>query len=158
MAVRRVVETAVAQPQLGEVVLEAAARVVPPSGARAPRRTPRPTAGRRASAPGRSGAASRKSSTLRAPSPAIPYPETARRRGAQGAVRLRLRVNAMGNVEEAKIVQGIDADLDLAALEAVGHLGFKPALDKGEFVSTEITYTYFLMVLPRRSRHRRRRC
>jgi outer membrane biosynthesis protein TonB len=64
----------------------------------------------------------------------------------------------MGNVEEAKIVQGIDADLDLAALEAVGHLGFKPALDKGEFVSTEITYTYFLMVLPRRSRHRRRRC
>jgi len=56
------------------------------------------------------------------------YPKGARQRGEQGEVTLEIRVDAEGDVSEAKVVVGSGfAELDEAAVRAVQKAKFRPA-------------------------------
>ncbi|GEM_PF-4066107 len=57
------------------------------------------------------------------------YPEEARRRHLQGTVRLELAIGADGSVKEVTVLEGLPAGLTDAAVEAVRHWTFEPALD-----------------------------
>lgn len=72
----------------------------------------------------------------------IPYPDEARRAGIEGAVLLRVTVDATGEVAEAKILRGPGYGLEEAALRAIRQFRFKPARKAGEAVGTTITYAY----------------
>jgi len=56
------------------------------------------------------------------------YPELARLSGIQGTVYLKLLIDENGNVEKAKVEQGVKDMLDNAALEAAKESKFFPAL------------------------------
>ncbi len=62
-----------------------------------------------------------------------PYPEEARRRGQEGSVRLRIRIDESGRVREAEVVQGHPPGVfDAVALEAIRKVGFEPARKAGK--------------------------
>jgi len=56
------------------------------------------------------------------------YPELAKLSGIQGTVYLKLLIDENGNVEKAKVEQGVKDMLDNAALEAAKESKFSPAL------------------------------
>jgi len=63
------------------------------------------------------------------PSPV--YPEAARRKRLQGAVVLRVDVGVDGSVRQIGVVRGLPDGLTEAAVEAVRHWKFRPAMDPG---------------------------
>jgi protein TonB len=64
--------------------------------------------------------------------PPPPYPATARRRGWEGKVLLRVEVSASGSVRDVAVEQSSGfASLDEAAQQAVYRWRFKPALQNG---------------------------
>ncbi|MEZ4453106.1 MAG: TonB family protein [Nannocystaceae bacterium] len=67
------------------------------------------------------------------------YSERARAAGIEGVVRVRLTVDASGVVTGAELVQGLDPDLDAAALSAVRKATFTPAARCGAPVSATFT-------------------
>ncbi|MBV5336265.1 energy transducer TonB, partial [bacterium] len=74
---------------------------------------------------------------LRQPPPH--YPATARRRGLEGRVLLRVRVNASGEVETVEVLDGSGApSLDDAATEAVRRWSFRPAQRLGVAVAAVV--------------------
>jgi protein TonB len=56
------------------------------------------------------------------------YTEEARRARVQGRVRIELAINDRGEVEEARVLDGLGYGLDEAALDAARHLRFSPAM------------------------------
>jgi periplasmic protein TonB len=70
------------------------------------------------------------------------YPEEARRLRVQGTVVMRLTVDGTGRVAKVSVIKSADKALDAAAVEALRHFKFKPAIYAGSAVSTEITYSY----------------
>jgi protein TonB len=69
------------------------------------------------------------------------YPAEARKLGLEGQVVLRVTVDATGKVSSAKVIKGIGNGFDESALEAMRRFKFKPGIDAGEAIITEITYT-----------------
>ncbi len=61
------------------------------------------------------------------------YPESARRRGIEGTVLLKMRITAQGRVEDVQVVRSAGyPDLDESAIEAVRRWRFEPARRNGE--------------------------
>ena len=66
------------------------------------------------------------------------YPESARRRGIEGTVLLKMRITAQGRVEDVQVVRSAGyPDLDESAIEAVRRWRFEPARRNGEPVAEE---------------------
>ncbi len=72
----------------------------------------------------------------------ISYPPGARERRVQGAVQMDLLIDQNGKVRETKLVQGIDPELDAAALEALKKFEFEPAAIDAAKVAVRIRYSY----------------
>lgn len=72
-----------------------------------------------------------------------PYPETARRRGIEGSVKLRVRIDEFGRVETAEVIEGDPPGVfDAIALETVRKLRFDPAKRAGQPVRYDGYYRY----------------
>lgn len=69
----------------------------------------------------------------------ILYPEIARRAGIEGTVFVLTEIDEKGNVVVASIREGIGAGCDEAAIEAIKHVKFKPAIRDGVPVKHRIT-------------------
>lgn len=65
---------------------------------------------------------------------AITYPASARSRGIEGRLVLRLRIRSDGSVAEVQVVEGLEAELDRAAVEAVRSWRFSPEKRCGKAV------------------------
>jgi TonB family protein len=70
------------------------------------------------------------------------YPESALRDKVEGTVSLNVYVNAMGEVVNAWVGQGVREDLNHAALEAIQEFKFKPAKVKGKPVWVDVTIPF----------------
>jgi TonB family protein len=68
------------------------------------------------------------------------YPEQAREQHIEGPVKLEIRINADGVVQEVRLVSGEEI-LGLAAIDAVRQWRFKPHAINGQFVEMETTIT-----------------
>lgn len=69
----------------------------------------------------------------------VVYPEIAVRAGVQGKVFLQVVVDKEGKVEQAKVVKGIGAGCDEAALKAVMQASFKPGKQRGKPVRVQLS-------------------
>ncbi len=69
----------------------------------------------------------------------IVYPEIAKRAGVEGKVYVLAFVDENGDVRDAKIIKGIGAGCDEAALEAVKKTKFKPGKQRGKAVRVQVS-------------------
>ncbi|RPI64905.1 MAG: energy transducer TonB [Ignavibacteriales bacterium] len=69
----------------------------------------------------------------------IVYPEIAKRAGVEGKVYVLAFVDESGNVTDAKIIKGIGAGCDEAALDAVKKTKFKPGKQRGKAVRVQVS-------------------
>ncbi|MGQ9798959.1 MAG: energy transducer TonB [Ignavibacterium sp.] len=69
----------------------------------------------------------------------IVYPEIAKRAGVEGKVYVLAFVDENGDVRDAKIMKGIGAGCDEAALEAVKKTKFKPGKQRGKPVKVQVS-------------------
>jgi protein TonB len=68
------------------------------------------------------------------------YPDSARRRGVEGTVIIKAYVTEQGRVEQVQVEQSSGhADLDAAAVEAVGRWRFEPARRGRQAVAMEVS-------------------
>lgn len=76
----------------------------------------------------------------------IPYPEEARRNEIEGHVRLKVRINPAGTVEEVLVLSGPGYGLNEAARDALKRSRFRPATQGGEAVGYTFIYTYTFLL------------
>ncbi len=69
----------------------------------------------------------------------IVYPEIAKRAGVEGKVYILAYVDKDGNVNKAKVIKGIGAGCDEAALKAVEETKFKPGKQRGKPVNVQVS-------------------
>lgn len=69
----------------------------------------------------------------------IVYPEIAKRAGVEGKVYVLAFVDESGTVTDAKIIKGIGAGCDEAALDAVKKTKFKPGKQRGKPVKVQVS-------------------
>jgi periplasmic protein TonB len=69
----------------------------------------------------------------------IIYPEIAKRAGVEGKVYVLAFVDETGLVTNAKIIKGLGAGLDEAALNAVKQTKFKPGKQRGKPVKVQVS-------------------
>lgn len=69
----------------------------------------------------------------------IVYPEIAKRAGVEGKVYVLAFVDESGSVTDAKIIKGIGAGCDEAALDAVKKTKFKPGKQRGKAVRVQVS-------------------
>lgn len=69
----------------------------------------------------------------------IVYPEIAKRAGVEGKVYVLAFVDENGTVTDAKIIKGIGAGCDEAALDAVKKTKFKPGKQRGKAVKVQVS-------------------
>lgn len=69
----------------------------------------------------------------------IIYPEIAKRAGVEGKVYVLAFVDENGDVRDAKIIKGIGAGCDEAALDAVKKTKFKPGKQRGKAVRVQVS-------------------
>jgi protein TonB len=69
----------------------------------------------------------------------IIYPEIAKRAGVEGKVYVLAFVDESGSVTDAKIIKGIGAGCDEAALDAVKKTKFKPGKQRGKAVRVQVS-------------------
>ena len=69
----------------------------------------------------------------------IVYPEIAKRAGIEGKVYVQAFIDENGNVVSAKILKGIGAGCDEAALNAVKETKFTPGKQRGKPVKTQVS-------------------
>lgn len=69
----------------------------------------------------------------------IVYPEIAKRAGVEGKVYVLAFVDENGTVRDAKIIKGIGAGCDEAALQAVLATRFKPGKQRGKPVNVQVS-------------------
>jgi TonB family protein len=69
----------------------------------------------------------------------IIYPEIAKRAGIEGKVYVQAFIDENGNVANAKIIKGIGAGCDEAALDAVKQTKFKPGRQKDKPVKVQVS-------------------
>lgn len=79
-------------------------------------------------------------------SPAIAYPELARRAHVEGVVLLEAIIDAYGSVRDVRIIRGAHGLLDPAAVEAVLRWRYRPARigDRRVAVSLKVVVTFSL--------------
>lgn len=68
------------------------------------------------------------------------YPRAARDANIEGAVRVEILIDRLGNVRDAKVIQGLGYGTEEAALEAARRLRFKPAEASGQAVAVRIQF------------------
>lgn len=76
----------------------------------------------------------------------VPYPEEAKKNGQEGTVRLKLKIDAEGNVVEVTVISGPGYGLNEAARDALKRFKFKPATKGGSAVGTTIVYNYTFLL------------
>lgn len=69
----------------------------------------------------------------------IHYPEIAKRAGIEGKVYVLAFINENGDVVSAKIIKGIGAGCDEAALDAVKQTKFNPGRQRGKAVKVQVS-------------------
>jgi protein TonB len=69
----------------------------------------------------------------------IKYPELAKRAGIEGKVYVLAYIDETGNVTNARIIKGIGAGCDEAALEAVKAVKFTPGKQQGKPVKVQVS-------------------
>jgi protein TonB len=69
----------------------------------------------------------------------ITYPEIAKRAGVEGKVYVLAFVDEGGNVTSAKIIKGIGAGCDEAAIDAVRQTKFRPGKQRGKPVKVQVS-------------------
>jgi len=69
----------------------------------------------------------------------IVYPQVALKAGIEGKVYLLAYINEKGNVDDVKIVKGIGAGCDEAAVDAVKKTRFNPGKNKGVAVKVKLS-------------------
>ena len=69
----------------------------------------------------------------------IKYPEIAKRAGIEGKVFIQVFIDEDGNVVEAKVIKGIGAGCDAAALDAVKQTKFTPGKQNGKPVKVQVS-------------------
>ncbi|MGD8778161.1 MAG: energy transducer TonB [Ignavibacteria bacterium] len=68
----------------------------------------------------------------------VKYPEVAQKAGVQGKVFVLAFVDEDGTVNDAKVVRGIGAGCDEAAIEAIKKCKFTPGMHEGKKVKVKI--------------------
>lgn len=69
----------------------------------------------------------------------IVYPEIAKRAGIEGRVFVKAFIDSLGNVVKTKVIRGIGAGCDEMSMEAVKKVRFKPGMQRGKPVNTQVT-------------------
>jgi protein TonB len=69
----------------------------------------------------------------------IKYPEKAKQMGVEGKVYIVAYVDETGNVTDAKIIKGIGAGCDEAAIDAIKQTKFTPGKQKGKPVKVQVS-------------------
>ena len=69
----------------------------------------------------------------------IKYPEKAKQMGVEGKVYIVAYVDETGNVTDAKIIKGIGAGCDQAAIDAIKQTKFTPGKQKGKPVKVQVS-------------------
>ncbi len=69
----------------------------------------------------------------------IVYPEIAKRAGVEGKVYVLAFVDETGTVTSAKVIKGLGAGCDEAALSAVKQTKFKPGKQRGKAVKVQVS-------------------
>ena len=80
----------------------------------------------------------------------IKYPESARKARIEGKTCVKFGVNKKGEVTDAKITKGFDADCDAEALRVVNAMpNWSPGKDKGEVVKVRFTLPISFQLPPK---------
>lgn len=69
----------------------------------------------------------------------IKYPEVAQKAGVQGKVYLLIYINENGGVDDVKVLKGLGAGCDEAAIDAVKQTKFSPGKDNGVAVKVKLS-------------------
>jgi len=69
----------------------------------------------------------------------IKYPASAKYAGITGKVLVKAQIDAFGIVTKTEIVDGVNKDLDAAAIKAVKDTKFNPGIKDGKNVKSEVT-------------------
>lgn len=69
----------------------------------------------------------------------ITYPEMARKNGVEGKVYVLVMINEKGGVDEVKVIRGIGAGCDEAAVKAVKDCKFTPGKNKGTNIKVKLS-------------------
>ena len=69
----------------------------------------------------------------------IKYPAEAQKAGVQGKVYLLVYINENGGVDDVKVLRGIGAGCDEAAVDAVKSTQFNPGKDNGVAVKVKLS-------------------
>ncbi|HVO75264.1 MAG TPA: energy transducer TonB [Ignavibacteriaceae bacterium] len=69
----------------------------------------------------------------------INYPDLAKKSGVQGKVYLLIYINETGGVDDVKVIKGIGAGCDEAAVDAVKKASFTPGKVNGAPVKTKLS-------------------
>lgn len=69
----------------------------------------------------------------------ITYPEMARKSGVEGKVYVLVMVNERGGVDDVKVIRGIGAGCDEAAVKAVKECKFSAGKNKGAAVKVKLS-------------------
>jgi periplasmic protein TonB len=70
------------------------------------------------------------------------YPESARRAGLEGDVRLELTISASGEVTGSRVLRSAGSDFDEVAQRLVRRFRFRPATRGGKAVPATVPWTY----------------
>ncbi|GJQ63341.1 MAG: hypothetical protein SCALA702_23940 [Melioribacteraceae bacterium] len=71
----------------------------------------------------------------------IVYPDIAKKAGVQGKVFALAYVNEKGEVDDVKILKGIGAGCDEAAIDGIKKAKFSPGQNKGQNVKVKLSLT-----------------
>ena len=69
----------------------------------------------------------------------IKYPEVAQKAGVQGKVYLLIYINENGGVDDVKVLKGLGAGCDEAAVEAIKQTKFTPGKDNGVAIKVKLS-------------------
>ncbi|MDH4220798.1 MAG: energy transducer TonB, partial [Candidatus Aminicenantes bacterium] len=69
------------------------------------------------------------------------YPEKCKKEKIEGTVVLEIKIDAEGNVIDAKILKSVHPDIDKAAMEAIKKWKYKPVLKDGKPVPVVFAVT-----------------
>ena len=70
----------------------------------------------------------------------IKYPTIAQENGTQGRVTVQFVVNKDGSIVDAKVIRGVDHNLDKEALRVIGTMTkWKPGMQRGKPVRVKYT-------------------
>ncbi len=69
----------------------------------------------------------------------IDYPEIARKAGIEGKVYVLVYINEKGGVDDVKVIKGIGAGCNEAAIDGIKSVKFSPGKNNGAAVKTKLS-------------------